>query len=289
MKGRSLVAFTLLSQVAVGSFWVLVGLRAWAAWHAGADAASALTDGALLLVGPVMLLAIVSSFFHLGAPVKSWRALANLRASWLSREVLFALLFAAATLLFAALQWLDWGPSVARNVLAGIVALLGLALLASMTSAYRLRTVPAWDTWTTPAAFLITACLLGGLGVGVVLGQPSGASSELLGAARQWIALGAIVLLSMDLLVILIWIAGMSAAPGAASRAAARITQERGPIFRARLALTVAAVLVSGAALTPWGEGVRASAAIALAFGLVTITEVLGRVLFYEARVRHGV
>jgi anaerobic dimethyl sulfoxide reductase subunit C (anchor subunit) len=289
MKERSLVAFTLLSQMAVGAFWVLVGLRAWAAWHTGTEAAGALTDGVLLLVGPVMLLGIVSSFFHLGTPFKSWRAIANLHASWLSREVLFALLFAAGTLLFAVLQWLGWGASVARSVLAGTVALLGLALLVSMTRAYRLRTVPAWDTWTTPAAFLITACLLGGLGVGVSLGDASGVSSELLGTARQWIALGAIVLLSVDLLVILIWIAGMSAAPGAAALAAARITQEHGTIFRVRLALTVAAVAVSGAALTPWGKGARAGAIIALAFGLVLTAEVLGRVLFYEARVRHGV
>jgi hypothetical protein len=95
--------------------------------------------------------------------------------------------------------------------------------------------------------------------------------------------------LSVDLLVILIWIAGMSAAPGAAALAAARITQEHGTIFRVRLALTVAAVAVSGAALTPWGKGARAGAIIALAFGLVLTAEVLGRVLFYEARVRHGV
>lgn len=264
MKERSLVAFTLLSQMAVGSFWVLVGLRAWAAWRVGTEAAGTLTDGALLVVGPVMLLGIVSSLFHLGAPFKSWQAIANLRSSWLSREVLFALLFAAGTLLFAALQWLDLGPSAARSVLAGTVSLLGLALLVSMTRAYRLRTVPAWDTWTTPAAFLITACLLGGLGVGVALGDSSGVSSELLGAARQWIALGAIVLLSMELFVILIWIAGMSAAPGAALRAAARITQEHGRLFRVRLALTVAAVVVSGAALAPWGKGARASAMIAL-------------------------
>ena len=81
----------------------------------------------------------------------------------------------------------------------------------------------------------------------------------------------------------------MSAAPGAASRGATRITQERASIFRARLVLTVAAVIVSGAALTPLGEGARASAAITLAFGLALMAEVLGRVLFYEARVRHGV
>ena len=185
MKDLSLVTFTLLSQMAVGAFWVLLGLRVWAEGRAGTEAAAALTDGALLLVGPVMVVGILSSFFHLGLPFRGWRALNNLRGSWLSREVLCALLFAAGALLYTALQWLDWGPAVVRSALAGAAALLGLALLASMTNAYRLRTVPAWDRWTTPAAFLIAACLLGGLAVGMTLGASSGAPSELLQAARH--------------------------------------------------------------------------------------------------------
>jgi anaerobic dimethyl sulfoxide reductase subunit C (anchor subunit) len=288
MRDLSLVAFTLLSQTAVGAFWVLGALQIWVARQSGPfDASLAPVNSTMVVL--LMLPAILASLLHLGAPHKAWRVVANLRSSWLSREILFALLFTAASALFAGLQYFNLGCAAIRSAVGWIAALLGLLLILSMANAYRLRTVPAWDRWTTTASFLIAASLLGGLAVGVALGGSSSESPERLGGARPWIALGAVVLLALDLLVMLVWIAGLSAAPGAASRAAARITQERGSIFRARLALTVAAIIVSGAALTPWGEGVRASAVFALAFGLVLTAEVLGRVLFYEARVRHGV
>jgi len=289
MKERSLVAFTLLSQMAVGSFWVLVGLRAWASWQLGTEAAGALTDGALLAVGPVMLLAIVSSFFHLGAPFKSWRAIANLRSSWLSREVLCALLFAAGTLIIAALQWLDWGSSAAWSVLAGTVALLGLALLVSMTNAYRLRTVPAWDTWVTPVSFFATALLLGGLAAGAMLAVGSHAPPEPIRASLQWIALGTILALTAELVILLAWIARLSTGQGAAARAAIKLTKEHRRIFGLRVVLAVAGLAAACAVLAPWGKGTRADTALLLAFGLVLVSEVLGRLLFYEARVRHGV
>ena len=291
MKDRSLVAFSLLSQMAAGAFWVLGGLRFWVARQAGIAAAETLTKVPLLVIGLLMLSGLVASFFHLGAPTKAWRAVANVRSSWLSREVLFALLFAGTSVLLCAMQWFDLGTPPLRNMVGGLAALLGLLLMASMAQAYRLRTVPAWNTWATPATFLITALLLGGLGTGTLLGlvPSSGYEYEMGQAAQQWIAVGAIVLLCMELLVTLLWVTGISSAPGAALQAATKVTRDHGTIFRVRLALTVVAVVAAGAALAPWGKGTRASAALAVSFGLVLIGEVLGRMLFYEARARHGV
>jgi anaerobic dimethyl sulfoxide reductase subunit C (anchor subunit) len=289
MRDRSLVAFSLLSQMSVGTFWMLGVLRFWVARQAGVAAAEALTQAPLLVVDLLMISGLVASFFHLGAPNRAWRAVANVRSSWLSREVLFALLFAGATVLLGAMQWFDFGISALRSMVGGLAALLGLLLIVSMAKAYRLRTIPAWDMWATPATFLITALLLGGLGAGAMLGLGSSSGYEMLQAAQQWIALGAIVLLCLQLLVTLLWIMGISAAPGAALQAATRISRDHGMIFGARLALTVAAVVAAGAALAPWVEEVTADVAITLAFGLVLIAEVLGRMLFYVARVRHGV
>jgi anaerobic dimethyl sulfoxide reductase subunit C (anchor subunit) len=289
MRDRSLVAFTLLSQMAVGGLWMLGMLRFWMARQAGVAAAESLTKAPLLVAGLLMLLGLVASVFHLGAPSKAWRAVANVRSSWLSREVLFALLFAGASILLAAMQWFDWGSAALRSAMSGLAALLGLLLLLSMANGYRLRTVPAWDTWATPVTFLVVALLLGGLGTGTMLGLVPSTGNETVRAAQQWIALGAIVLLCMELLVTLLWVMAISAERGAAWRAANKVTREYGTVFRLRLALTVAAVVAAGASLAPWAKGGTTELAIALAFGLVLIAEVLGRVLFYEARVRHGV
>ena len=55
MRDRSLVAFTLLSQMAVGALWMLGVLRFWVARQAGVAAAEALTKAPLLVAGLLML------------------------------------------------------------------------------------------------------------------------------------------------------------------------------------------------------------------------------------------
>ena len=106
------------------------------------------------------------------------------------------------------------------------VALLGLALLVSMANAYRLRTVPAWDTWVTPVSFFATVLLLGGLAVGAMLAVGSGGPPEPVRASLQWIALGAILALTMELVILLAWIAKLSTGQGASARAAIKLTVE---------------------------------------------------------------
>jgi anaerobic dimethyl sulfoxide reductase subunit C (anchor subunit) len=285
MRDRSLVVFTLLSQLAVGAFWVWGGLHLWVLRWAETTGTPTLAPGFLIAIAPLMVLALLSAFFHLGAPLSGWRALANLRSSWLSREVLCALLFTAGCALLAGLEWFGLGTSAARCALAWLAALLGLALLACMAGAYRLRTIPAWDTWLTPASFTITALLLGGLGVGVALAFDPNVPPRLL----RWISLGALLLLGIEIAIGRRWLAALAREGGAASRAAAKITQERGQIYRLRLLFALLGMAAVGTSLLPWGGGAAGALIATVAFGLVMASEILSRLLFYEARVRHGV
>jgi anaerobic dimethyl sulfoxide reductase subunit C (anchor subunit) len=282
MKERSLVAFTLLAQMAVGAFVTLGVVHLWAARGTG------IANRALLGIPALMLLAILASFLHLGAPRNAWRALANLRSSWLSREILFTLLFTAASGLFAGLQWFHWGSVATRDVLAWVAALLGLALIVSMANAYRLRTVPAWDTWATPASFFITAGLLGGLGAGAMLAFNAGIPLELRRTALQSITLGAVLLLSLELAIVSLRAVRLAAARGSALPAGAGVARQQGLIFKLRLALVLLAVAVAGIGLSPWAESAGIGGTTVAAFGLVLASEVLSRLLFYEVRLRHG-
>ncbi len=67
----------------------------------GETAADRMSDGALLVIGPVLALAFVASLFHLGSPLNAPRAVVNLGTSWLSREIFFGSLFALAGAIFA--------------------------------------------------------------------------------------------------------------------------------------------------------------------------------------------
>ena len=284
MKERSLTVFTLLAQMAVGAFWTLGAANVWLTSQAGAGAASEVTRLGWPLVGVAMGIGLVASFFHLGAPASAWRACGNLRRSWLSREILFAILFAGASVVFAAAQWLQFGPAVLRSILGVVTGLAGLALVYVMSNAYRLRTVPAWNTWLTPASFFVTTFLLGALAAGVLLASLSQAPTRGGGAVLQAIALWTVALLGIELVIIPLWLAQLTGSE-AAAHSAARITQEHGALFKLRLALAVAGLAATGAALLGFWPGLG----MVVAFGLVLASEVMGRLLFYAARVRHGV
>lgn len=155
-REASLVAFTLLVQLAVGLFWAWLVLR----WTAPSPASA---RGVLLAVGPILLLGTAASLLHLGRPGRAWRALANLRTSWLSREILLTACFGfgwvvSAVQATAVPERGSWFELVHLGV-----ALVGLALIYVMARVYRLRTTPAWNRARTFAAFLLTALVLGGL------------------------------------------------------------------------------------------------------------------------------
>jgi anaerobic dimethyl sulfoxide reductase subunit B (iron-sulfur subunit) len=152
LREWSLVVFTLLSQTAAGLVIFTAGLRVWLA---GAADASRHDPILLPLAGCLMLLALLVSSLHLGRPGRAVRALANLRSSWLTREILLALILLATMVL-------AWWPAW---VLAQWLSLpAAVAFLTGMAGVYLQRTVPVWSTWRTPLAFCTTAIVLGVLG-----------------------------------------------------------------------------------------------------------------------------
>lgn len=85
-----------------------------------------------LAVGPVMALALIFSLFHLGSPALAFCAISNLGSSWLSREILFAVLF--LVLWFATYSTLRKGKTV--NFLGWMTALAGFVTVYSMAGIY---------------------------------------------------------------------------------------------------------------------------------------------------------
>ncbi len=156
--GRLLVAFTLLLQLAVGAF-----LAAWtidlAAVRRAGSAMPAPAHGIFLTIVGAAIAGLGLSFLHLGTPRHAWRALAHLRRSWLSREILFALGFVILAAGFTALRIVYDDTSVLRTTAGGAAALCGVALVYSMARVYRLRTMPGWDAPATTRTFFFTSAV----------------------------------------------------------------------------------------------------------------------------------
>ena len=300
----ALIAFTILAQMAVGSFLVLGLVHTYAARATNMEEADRLSDRALLVIWPVLGLALLASLLHLGSPFGAYRAVNNLGTSWLSREILFGSSFFVLGVVFAFLQWRKLGSFALRNTLAWITALAGLALVYSMSNVYLLPTQPAWNTWATPVTFFTATFLLGALAMGAAFvanyaylkrTQPDCADAQctLLLEVLRRIAVVSVVLLGVELVTLPIYLASLAAGPAAALQTAQLLVGPYGWALILRLALVflgagVVALFLYRNALSAGQEKVLGNLTY-LAFALVLVAEVFGRFLFYATHVRIGI
>ena len=300
----SLIAFTILSQMTVGSFVVLGVVHFFARRKAGEQASDQLSDRALLAIGPVMILALIASLFHLGSPLNAFRAVANLDTSWLSREILFGVLFTVVGGLFAIMQWRKIGSVTLRTVIAWIATIVGLVFVYSMSRVYMLSTVPTWNTWFTPISFFTTTFLLGALAIGAAYvaayaylqrKEPEDieVQSGLLRNALQWIAVASVVLLGVEFVIIPLNLANQYTGTLDAVISVREVAEQYMGIFALRLILVflgagVFSLILYRNVLRPGRETTVANL-VYVAFALVLVSEVLGRFLFYSSYVSVGI
>ncbi len=186
MREGPLVTFTLLAQAAAGTYGVLAGSQLAAA-AAGLPGPAYLNRGALLFVLALAALAMLASFLHLGTPRRAYRAVLNLRSSWLSREIFTVSLFAGCVALQAGYTLVQ-DPGTLSPAILLFTSVVALALVFCISRVYMLRTMPAWNSWSTFVSFLSAALLLGSMAALVLwsaqepASRPGGQASAVDGA-----------------------------------------------------------------------------------------------------------
>ena len=283
-----LVMFTLLSQAVVGAF-VLWFLLPWF----GGSAARALapethplaTAGMLFGLFALQTLGMVMSTMHLGKPRYFYRAMNNLRHSWVSREILtmgtfYHLLgaYAVVTTAPSLVEWLPAGLSkMAPPLLGWAAAVMGPVGLSCMVQCYRIKARPFWDHWHSGGAFFASALILGSVGVGMIFGGAE------LAAGRSTAPV--LSLLAWPLLVGL----GLQ---GASLVAHVRYLDRRGAeavvsrrLMLTRYGKTYAARWASWAGLTSAAIAMIVVGVVGVVWGVILCLalahEVVGRALFY--------
>ncbi len=169
-----LVILTLLTQLSLGAMASTVLLEFFGAGNVGSGglaggAVSAFVAGAL---------AMSASFLHLGRPAYAFKALRNVRTSWMSREVALFGAFSATSLLYAGAWYLDAGvPTLPLGLLSVLVGLAGIYASGRL---YLVPARPVWQSRRTLVAFFATACSLGPLFTLVFLDRSALESSWML-------------------------------------------------------------------------------------------------------------
>lgn len=170
----SLVLFTLLSQGVVGGFILLFLMTKLFS----ASLSPFLVGATLFGLFGLQTAGMVFSTFHLGKPRFFYRAINNLRHSWVSREIatmgaFHALLggYALVTTFPGLLSWLPNPlPGMVPDLFGWGAAGMGILGLFCMIRCYRIPARPFWDHWNTAGAFTASALILGSLAIGLLAG-----------------------------------------------------------------------------------------------------------------------
>ena len=164
----SVIFFTTLSGAGYG-------LLCWAALGALSGNASPRTLLAATLLALVLASAgLLASFWHLGKPLRAWRAFSQWRTSWLSREGVASVLTYVPALLFAAMLLPAMlspyaageapAPDAGGRAVAVALLVCALATVACTAMIYAsLKPIPAWGHRLVLPAYLGFALLCGGL------------------------------------------------------------------------------------------------------------------------------
>ncbi|MEL7212712.1 MAG: DmsC/YnfH family molybdoenzyme membrane anchor subunit [Pseudomonadota bacterium] len=147
----SIIVFTVLSGLGFGLL-AFLGLGMPTVF-------SGVAFGYFTIAYLLAVIGLASSAFHLGNPQRALKAFTQWRSSWLSREACLSV----ATLIVMGIYG---GALVFFNTKLSTLGLIGsilaLATVFATSMIYgQLKTVPRWNSWTTPALF-VTLSLAGG-------------------------------------------------------------------------------------------------------------------------------
>ncbi|MEW6684464.1 MAG: DmsC/YnfH family molybdoenzyme membrane anchor subunit [Nitrospirota bacterium] len=174
-----LVIFTLLSQAVVGAFaWLVLGPSLGGEGGAALSATThplAVTVTLWSLFG-FQTIGMVMSTLHLGKPQYFYRAMNNLRHSWVSREIFamgtFYHVLGALAIVTGFPDLTAWLPAGFGDRLPGLLGgagvIAGCLGLYSMIRCYRIKARPFWDHWHSGGAFVSSALILGSAAVGTI-------------------------------------------------------------------------------------------------------------------------
>lgn len=165
MHSWPLYLFTLAIQSAVGGCIMLMLYNILLKNIVAKDTLQKANLKSLTALTVLSVLGLGCSFFDIGYPLNAVNAITNLGASWLSREILFTVLFIALISVSLAVNWKTQHLSQALLAVAGIA---GLAVIFAMGSLYSHTIFEPWNSLNTLIGFYGSTIILGAVLISLV-------------------------------------------------------------------------------------------------------------------------
>lgn len=300
----ALPVYTILMQLAVGVILGLWLIRTVAVPQYGRSAVDQVVRIPVLAIFLTVFTAILGSHFHLSRPYFSLLAALNLRSSWLSREVVFTVLFFLCVSSLAYLQWFFSGYFRLKTSLGWLAVALGSLSVYCMSKIYLMPTHSSWNSPLTVISFMLTALLLGVTAVSVLLvmdlklsevadDAETAVRRQIIQRSFVWLAGVALITAVVILVLNLILISTLSQGDISAQTSYMLLLGLYQPLFGLRYITLFTGVGWFGLTAFILSRNRKAryeiTTPIYLACLLVLISEIMGRFLFYATHVRTGI
>lgn len=297
MKGSewALMLFTLLTQTAVGLLFTLFLVNNCTNWKSGFINSKIINDRIIFIICAVLVCALIASFFHLGNIKNAIYTLNNISTSWLSREILFVIIFNLLAAVFVLISTKELFSLKASNTFALLSIASGFILVFVMAKIYMLRNVPAWNSVFTPASFYFSALIIGGLTFLTVTAfllqkQGSGlaAFTQMIGFLKLLIGIIFLLILA-ELIAWLLQVIILSNGERAAVESYILIVKSNLILFVARIILQSVGIVLIAFLYLAFVKGVINIHYIYAAYIFICLAEIIGRYMFYAMFAKNGV
>lgn len=165
----ALPVYTILMQLAVGSLFVLWLIRSFSASKFSHQEIDYILWNPMLVIALTSVVAMVGAHFHLSRPFHSFLAIMNFKTSWLSREIVFSLLFFVGTMSLLYLTYFQTHRRALITMLGWLTISVGFVLIYCMARIYLIPTQIAWNSTTVIFSFYTTAIMLGCMAIACLM------------------------------------------------------------------------------------------------------------------------
>lgn len=304
LREWALPVYTILMQLAVGSLFILWLLRSFACSRFSSHEIDKIIRNPMLVIAFTALVAMAGAHFHLSKPLHSFIAVLNFKTSWLSREIVFNILFLFT---ISCLLYLTHFKKHYRNLivwLGWLAILLGCGMIYSMACIYLIPTQVAWNSTSVVISFYITAVMLGAMTIACLMmldlkfAEIKGLEDIALriqAIRYSFAGLTSLTILLVVLTVAIIYIqVNLLAGGDRIAQTSLRLLMELYmPLFVGRQAFLLVAPLSMWIAVSRmYGAKIQAQdlmMPVYLSCLMILIGEIIGRFLFYATHIRVGI
>ena len=300
----ALPVYTILMQISAGILLTLWIIRLKGSKKLSEEEMNLMLNTPITITFFTTIFAMIGAHFHLSKPYLSLMSILNLRTSWLSREIIFTILFFISVGFLWLLQMRKSNQPRLKSLLGWIAIIFGLANIYCMAQIYLLPTQISWNSPLTITYFAVTTGLLGVMATAAILIMDLRFTEvrgeevpyygiSLIRNSLNWMAILALIFVIIVIAISVYQVLYLQNAGMPAVTSLELLLGLYQPLFILRLVMIligVAWLIYSVVQMTENRKTVQES--LTPIYGsclLVMIGEILGRFLFYATHVRLGI